>query len=208
MALEALLRFAIFSLILCTFGVQALAAESGGGDVKVGEELYNVQCVTCHGSSGQSIVPTQPILSGQHDEYLHAQIKAYRDGERQNPVMAGFAKNLSDEDIVNIAAYLSSQTPAIAGAADIELAKSAENLYRGGNIARGIAACGACHGPAGEGVVPFYPRLSGQHAAYTEATLREFAAGTRKNDIMNTIAAQLTEDEIKALAAYISGLAP
>ena len=79
------MRFAIFSLILCTFGVQALAAESGGGDVKVGEELYNVQCVTCHGSSGQSIVPTQPILSGQHDEYLHAQIKAYRDGERQNP---------------------------------------------------------------------------------------------------------------------------
>ena len=123
--------------------------------------MFNALLVTVQ--AGKSIVPTQPILSGQHDEYLHAQIKAYRDGERQNPVMAGFAKNLSDEDIVNIAAYLSSQTPAIAGAADIELAKSAENLYRGGNIARGIAACGACHGPAGEGVVPFYPRLSGQH---------------------------------------------
>ncbi len=198
----------LFLLILCFWGAPTLAAELVHGDAKAGEDLYVTKCVVCHGIGGQSVIPTQPILSGQHAEYLQLQLKAYRDGERVNAIMSGMANDLSDDDIANIATYLSAQPPAIVGAGDIELAQSAEKLYRGGDIKRGIAACGACHGPAGEGVVPIYPRLSGQHATYTEATLREFANGKRTGDVMSSIAAKLTDEEIKALAEYISGLAP
>jgi len=120
--------------------------------------------------------------------------------------MAPFAANLSDADINNLAAYLAAQTPVIAGSADLEAAARAENLYRGGDIARGIPACAACHGPAGAGIPPLYPRLSGQYAEYTASSLRAYASGERQADTMTTISARLTEQEINDLAAYISGL--
>jgi cytochrome c553 len=98
--------------------------------------------------------------------------------------------------------------PVIAGAADMELAQSAEKLYRGGVIADGIPSCASCHGPAGEGIEPVYPRLSGQHAEYTASSLRAYASGERENSIMQAIATKLSDEQITSLAAYISGLAP
>lgn len=198
----------VFLFILSAGLPEAAAAQDlPPADLKAGAEKYQAVCAACHGINGASVVPAQPILAGQHAEYLAAQTRLYRDGERQNPVMGAMAKGLSDDDIRNISAFLAAQTPVIAGAGDMELAKSAEALYRGGDIARGAPACAACHGPAGAGVPPDFPRLSGQHAEYTAATLREYAAGARENEIMKAIAAQLSEEEIRALAEYISGLA-
>ena len=195
-----------FALALAA-GVPARAQETAPADVKAGGVKYQSVCASCHGVNGASIIPAQPILAGQHFEYLSAQTRLYRDGGRQNAVMGAMAKGLSDEDIRNISAFLSAQNPVISGAGDMDLARSAEALYRGGDVARGIPACSACHGPAGAGVPPDYPRVSGQHAAYAAATLREYAGNTRENNIMSAIAARLTEDEILALSEYISGLA-
>ena len=188
-------------------GIPARAQEAAPADVKAGGAKYQSTCASCHGVNGASIIPAQPILAGQHSEYLAAQTRLYRDGGRKNAVMGAMAKGLSDEDIRNISAFLSAQKPVISGAGDMDLARSAESLYRGGDIARGVPACAACHGPAGAGVPPDYPRVSGQHAAYVATTLREYADNTRKNNIMSAIAARLSEEEILALSEYISGLA-
>ena len=200
------LSAAVFAFALVA-GIPAAAQQSASADAKAGGVKYQATCATCHGVNGASIIPAQPILAGQHAEYLSAQTRLYRDGGRKNAVMGAMATGLSDDDIRNISAFLSAQTPVISGAGDMELARSAESLYRGGEIARGVPACAACHGPAGAGIPPDYPRLSGQHAEYVAATLREYANGGRENSVMGAISARLTEEEIIALAEYISGLA-
>lgn len=181
------------------------------GNAAEGKALYEAQCQSCHGPGGGSVVPTQPILAGQFAEYTAAQIAAFRDGTRPNAVMAALVAEITDAQIADVAAFLAAQTPVIAGAADITLARSGEKLYRGGDVDAGIPACAACHGPAGAGILPHYPRLSGQYAEYTASSLREYASGVRpggEGGAMNDIAARLSEEQIEALSAYISGLAP
>ncbi len=195
------------------FSAVAMAQETPlvEGDASAGREIYEAQCMVCHGAAGGSVIPTQPILAGQFAEYTAAQIKAFRDGVRKNAVMAPLAAGLTDAQIADIATFLAAQKPVIAGAADLELARSGEKLYRGGDLAAGIPACAACHGPAGGGIAPHYPRISGQYAEYTASSLREYASGARSGGpggAMNDIAAKLSEEQINALAAYISGLAP
>ena len=188
----------------------AMAQDSAivSGDTAAGQKLYEAQCTVCHGVGGASIVPAQPILAAQHAEYTAEQLRQFRDQHRKNAAMAPFAANLSDDDIANLAAYLASRPPVIAGADNAELAKQGEKLYRGGDFAGGAPACAACHGPTGAGIAPHYPRISGQHAVYVASSLREYASGTRQDEAMSAIAARLSEEQINALAAYIAGLAP
>lgn len=200
-------KFLLLTAICCA-GAAAQETPLVSGDSAAGKALYEAQCLSCHGPAGASVVPTQPVLSGQHAEYTAAQLKLLRDGGRKNAIMSPLAANLTDEDIANLAAYLAAQTPVVAGAVDMELARSAEKLYRGGDLEANIPACAACHGPAGAGIAPHYPRVSGQYAEYIASSLREFAGGARQNTEMNAIAARLSEEQIDALAEYISGLAP
>ena len=199
-------RFLLFAF--CCAGAAAQETPLITGDSAAGKALYDAQCLSCHGPAGASVVPTQPILAGQYAEYTAAQLKLLRDGGRKNLIMSPLAANLSDKDIADIAVYLAAQTPVIAGAAKTELAKSGEKIYRGGVIESAIPACAACHGPAGAGIPPHFPRISGQYAEYTASSLRQYASGERENAIMNPIAAKLTEEQIDSLAEYISGLAP
>ena len=124
--------------------------------------------------------------------------------------MTGMLDAMTEQDLKDIAAWYSSQK-ATTGAADPELVARGEQLFRGGKIEEGLPACTGCHSPNGAGLdLAIFPKLSGQHAAYTEKQLTEFREGIRNNDgdamIMRTIAGRLSNKDIKALASYIQGL--
>jgi cytochrome c553 len=80
-------------------------------DPAAGKAKYETTCIACHGANGVSIAPIYPNVAGQKDEYLVAQMKAFRDGSRQNPIMVPMAKGLTDIDIANISAYLATIKP-------------------------------------------------------------------------------------------------
>ena len=186
---------------------QAIAQE---GSVEAGK-AKTATCAACHGADGNSVNAEWPSLAGQHASYIARELHAFKSGERQDVAMSPFAANLSDQDILDIAAYFSSQKESPKGA-DPALVNLGQQIYRGGVPDRGVAACIACHGPTGHGnPLAAYPRIGGQHAAYVMKTLKAYAAGTRKTDadrnqMMRNEAALLQEDEIKALASYVQGL--
>ena len=167
-------------------------------------------CAACHGPDGNSVTPEWPNLAGQHAEYIVRQLEAYRNGERQDVGMQGFATTLSEQDMHDLAAYFSAQSPRPSGA-DPALVGLGEEIYRGGLPDRAIPACGACHGPTGTGnPLAAYPRVSGQHAAYTFNTLRAYGSGARRSDgdpqTMRNVVEFLLEDEMRAVASYMQGL--
>ncbi|MCS7102223.1 MAG: c-type cytochrome, partial [Burkholderiaceae bacterium] len=151
--------------------------------------------------------------AGQHAEYLHKQLVDYtvqpkaKTAARENAVMAGFAATLSEQDRRSVAAYYAAQAPKPGFAKNKETLELAQRIYRAGIPERAVPACSGCHGPNGAGIPIQYPRLSGQHAEYTEAQLKAFRDGTRRNsEPMQQIAARLSEREMKALADYLAGL--
>jgi cytochrome c553 len=180
-----------------------------GGDAAKGQSIAGGVCAACHGPDGNSPIPANPVVAGQHPEYLYKQLQNYKSGERKNPIMNGIAASLSEQDMRNVAAYFASQQPRPGSASDAKLVTTGQKLYRGGNSATGTAACAGCHSPDGVGIPVQYPRLKGQHNEYTVAQLKAFRAGERSNDpgsVMRTIASRLSDQDISALAEYVSGL--
>ena len=190
------------------------AAEGAKADAAKGPEIVNKVCVACHGADGNSPSPVNPTLAGQIPEYLEKQLTNFKPGangkaERANPVMAGFSAMLSADDVRNVSAYLAGQKPKPGAARNKDTILLGQKLWRGGDVAKGIPACASCHGASGAGIPVQYPRLAGQHAEYTEAQLRLFRTGERANDaarMMRTIAAKMSDTEIKAVADYAAGL--
>ena len=187
----------------------AISSAHAAGDPAKAQGIVGQVCATCHGIDGNSPLSANPNLAGQHPEYLLKQLTEFKSGARSNPVMAGMVANLSPDDMSNLAAYYSSQTPKQMGAKDKDLVAQGRKLYRGGNPSNSVAACAGCHAPNGSGIPTQYPRLAGQHADYIAAQLKAFRAGDRANDLnlmMRATAVKLTDKEIAALAEYISGL--
>ena len=192
----------------------AIAAKPSKGDATAGEALYNsgdasrgvLACITCHGPKGMSAVATWPKLAAQHGTYLTKQLKSYKDGSRANPIMMGMAATLTEQDMLNLAAYLVKQAPPQGEAQDKATLELGQLIYRGGIAAKGIPACSACHSPNGAGIPAQYPRLGGQWAEYNAAQLGYFRDGTRKNVQMNMIAVKLSDLEMKAVTDYMAGL--
>lgn len=187
--------------------VQETSAAQGSVDAG---RTKSATCAACHGVDGNSVAPNWPSLAGQHPEYIARQIKAFKNGERKDVTMLPFAQMLSDQDVLDIAAYFSAQKPAPKGA-DPALVSLGQQIYRGGVPTRGIPACIACHGPGGHGN-PFaaYPRIGWQHSAYVTKALNDYKAGERASDganqMMRNVASLLKDDEIRALASYVQGL--
>lgn len=164
-------------------------------------------CVACHTADGSRGTPENPILQGQFAEYLANQLKHFRSGQRESAVMQGMAAILSEEDIPHVAAFFASKQAKPGFAKDKETVLLGQKIYRGGIAERSIPACAGCHSPNGAGIPVQYPRLSGQHAAYTEAQLIAFRSGARaNNEAMTGVAARLNDREIKAVSDYIAGL--
>jgi cytochrome c553 len=164
-------------------------------------------CIACHAADGSRGSPANPILAGQHPEYLVKQLQEFKSGKRKNAVMQGMAAALSEDDMRHIAAFYASKQAKPGSAKNKATIALGERIYRGGNIAKGIPACMACHGPTGSGIPAQYPRLAGQHADYTEAQMLAFRSGARGNNAqMSAIAYKMNDAEIKAVSDYIAGL--
>ena len=164
-------------------------------------------CAVCHGADGNSVITLNPKLAGQHPEYITKQLKNFKSGERKNAVMGGMIAVLSAEDIDNLGVYFGSQTAKNGKARSNGAGSVGEKIYRGGVADTGVAACAACHGPAGAGVPVRFPRLAGQHADYTLAQMKAFRTGERANaPMMRSIAAKMTDQDMAAVADYIQGL--
>jgi cbb3-type cytochrome c oxidase subunit III len=176
-------------------------------DANLGSAKFGAVCAACHGADGNSGTPANPKLAQQHPEYIVKQLMEFKAGKRQSPIMQGFASQLSEQDMKNIAAFVGSQKSKPGFARDKQLVASGESIYRGGIGDRHIAACAGCHSPNGAGIPAQYPRLSGQHADYIAAQLKAFRDGGRTNSPqMTAIAARMNDREIAAVADYIAGL--
>jgi cytochrome c553 len=187
----------------------AWANPAAKGDPARAQKLVNDVCGACHAADGNSTNPTYPSLAGQSAEYLAKQLTEFRSGARKNAIMAPNAAKLTDTEILDLAAYYGAQQPKPRMAKDAELVAEGQKIYKGGNAGSGVPACASCHGPAGAGIPTLFPRLAGQHAKYVHSQLKNFRSGDRANDggkMMQVIARKMTDQEMKAVAEYISGL--
>jgi cytochrome c553 len=175
-------------------------------DLAKGESIA-VICSACHSADGSRGSPAQPILQDQHPEYLVKQLTEFKSKQRVNVIMNGFAATLSEDDMKNVAAFYASKHAKPGFAKNADLVALGEKIYRGGIAERNVPACAGCHSPNGAGIPSQYPRMSGQHADYTEAQLIAFRGGVRKNSTQMTgVASKMNDREIKAVADYIAGL--
>lgn len=208
----------LFAAFLCvSFPLMVSAAETAAtdpythGNVEAGTAKV-ATCTACHGPGGNSANPQWPKLAGQSSRFIVEQLKRFKSGERQNPLMQPQAAGLSEEDMANVAAYFAAQPPA-PGVGSKDAIALAQPIYRGGDAARGLPACAACHGPTGAGVSPAaFPRIGGQHSEYVASRLKTYRDAAKGElpegnyKIMATVASKLTDQEIEALASYVNGL--
>ncbi len=207
MKLHSCLLTAALMMAPVMSSLAATPAAPAKPDLAAGEARFTAACAACHGADGNSGSPANPKLAQQHPDYIVKQLQEYKSGKRANAVMSGMAATLSDADMKNIAAWLTTQKAKPGFAKDKELVSLGERIWRGGIADRNIAACAGCHSPNGAGIPAQYPRLSGQHADYTAAQLVAFRDGVRKNNLqMSQVAAKLNDREIKAVSDYVAGL--
>ena len=192
---------------LLALALVAAHAPAQAADLARAEEIVKGQCAMCHGEQGESSSPVFPRLAGQHAAYVARQLSDYKSGRRQSTTMQPMVQDLVPADFPALGAYFEKQPTVAHPVADPELAQVGRYIYLRGNADSGLPACASCHGEAGQGTDTL-PRLAGQHARYTERQLKLFERRERTNDnaVMHTVAAKLTELEIKAVASYVSGL--
>lgn len=179
------------------------------GNPENGRKLV-AQCAGCHGDKGVSPTPLFPSLAGQLATYTYKQLKDYKDGKRaDNPMMSGLAKPLDDQKMADLAAFYAAQPLPSEAPSGSDPEHNAQTLVWKGDGKRLIPPCASCHGRAGQGNIVDVPALAGQQASYFSQTMQAFKTGKRANDSykrMRLIANELTDEEIKALAAYYAAI--
>jgi len=184
------------------------------GDAQAGAGLVET-CSACHGAQGQSINTDWPSLAGQNQRYISDQLKYFQQGDRENPLMMAvipYLKTLSDSQLLDIAAFYSSQSPSVGQAKDdADQLALGESLYRAGDLERGIPACTACHSVNGAGNSQAgFPRVSGQQKGYLVSALKEYRNLSRDAGdyslVMQSASQNLRDSDIEALANYMHGL--
>ncbi|HSC24080.1 MAG TPA: c-type cytochrome [Casimicrobiaceae bacterium] len=195
------------------FAQEAAQPQAGAPDLAKAKQIVTQVCAACHGVDGNSVAPANPNLAGQGADYITLQLMHFKAGVRVNPTMQAMAAPLSDDDMRALGAYFSRQNPKDLGAKDPKLVKTGEHLWRGGDTATSVPACAGCHSPTGAGIPKNYPRLAGQYADYVYTQLAAFKSGSRganpkdaNGQVMAAIAANMTDEQMKAVADYASGL--
>jgi cytochrome c553 len=191
---------------------EALKQRIGTGDPVLGKGKSETElCQGCHGENGMSITIGVPNLSGQYASYIAKQLQDFRGGVRRHRIMTAMAEGLSESDIPDIAAYFASQ-PRMKSEQAAEEHPAARELFLYGDVNRNINACVSCHDLNGTGRIAggvVYPRIAGQSKGYLRVQLLNWKIGARSNSpqgVMSKVAEALTEEEISALADYLSGL--
>jgi cytochrome c553 len=192
---------------LALAGLLLAAPLAQAADEARAREIYQAQCAICHGADGESSTDVFPRLAAQHAEYVARQLEDFRTGQRKSAVMGSMVKDLASADMQAIGRWLEGRPVRAHEVLDPALAERGRTVYRNGIPSKGVPACWKCHGEAGEGTNTL-PRVGGQHAQYLENQLRAFGKRERTNDsmVMQTIAARIGEDELRAVASFISGL--
>ena len=209
-----------YALIAATVVIPAavLAQEAkqpaaGAPDLAKAKQIVTQVCAACHGTDGNSVAPVNPNLAGQGADYITLQLMHFKVGVRVNATMQAMSATLSDDDMRALGVYFSQQKPKGQGAKDPKLVKAGERVWRGGDTATDVPACAGCHSPTGAGIPKNYPRLASQYGDYVYAQLKAFKSGARGADpkdangqVMTTIAGNMSDDQMKAVADYASGL--
>lgn len=184
------------------------------GDAVAGKDK-SAMCAACHGADGNSLVPMYPKLAGQNAGYIAKQIADFKlammsggSQGRVDPVMGGMSMAVATEqDMADLGAFFQMQTPTVGNGTDNDIGKK---LYLGGDAARGITACVACHSINGHGMANAgFPAIANQNAEYLKIQLQKFRDGIRSNDsnaMMRNIAIKLADADIDALTQYMSSL--
>ena len=205
--MKALATLTLAALLAAPALAATPAAAPPKPDLAKGQTISTQVCAACHAADGSRGSPANPILAGQHPEYLAKQLNEFKSGKRNNAVMKGFASALSDDDIRNVSAFYAGKSAKPGFAKNKDGVKLGEKIYRGGVADKAVAACAGCHSPNGAGIPAQYPRIGGQHADYTEAQLVAFRSGARANsEPMKVIAARMSDAEIRAVSDYLAGL--
>lgn len=213
------MKHILTSIILTLLSVNVASAASG--DVEAGKTKA-ATCAACHGADGIGATDLYPNIAGQHADYIVKQLKAFKSGDRKDPVMAPMASALSEQDMADVAAYFNSLpregasqasattdsgTGTTASAAPVAYEPNpaaGKSLYELGDASRSIGACIDCHGVEGNSEVLIYPNLSNQHAEYIAKQLHNFKNKARTNYAMNQFAGAMTDDDIADMAAYFA----
>ena len=204
----------LFLVFLTTFLFSNLHLAIAG-DIAAGKTKAAL-CAACHGTDGNSAIAMNPKIAGQHANYLVKQLTEFKLASqtggkegRNNAVMNGMVAALSEQDILDLSAYFSSQE-ATQGETSEDAVVEGNKLYVGGDLQRGITACIACHGPKGNGTsLSGFPDISGQHSDYIATQLKAFRSGERANSLngmMADIAKRMTDEDIQVISNYVSGL--
>ncbi len=184
-------------------------------DAAKGSTLYSTgdaargitACLACHGPAGNSSISQNPKLAAQHEAYIVKQLHDFKGPNRNNAIMTTIAKALSEEDMRNVAAYVSAKKPAPGAAHNKNTVELGKKIYRAGIAEKNVPACAGCHSPNGAGIPAQYPRIAGQHQDYTVTQLSNFRTGTRNNSAqMTTIAKRMSDEEMQAVADYVAGM--
>lgn len=201
-------RSLLAAMMALMFAGPALAVEPEVINEEVAKAIANSICAACHGEDGNSTAPMYPRLAGLAREYLAKQLTEFMSGKRKNDMMATAIASLRPEDVTSLSHYYSDLRFKPDILQDGKLNEEGELLFFLGNETTGVPACTGCHGLNGEGIATV-PRLTGQNSEYLLSQLKNFNIGIRANDpnrFMQEIAQRMTEQEMKAVAQYISGI--
>ena len=193
--------------------VASIAKTEFGGKAAAGKQLAETKCFACHGVDGLTAnFPAYPRLAGQLQGYLYMQMAFFATGERQHPIMSAQIAGLSNQQLLDAAAHFSSMPamPPLASKASAAELTLGETLFRKGDPKRGLPACAACHLASGQGQLPAFPRIGGQHPQYMQGMLKLFKEKSEFTTpyawIMNLVATKLSPAEMKAVTEYASTL--
>jgi cytochrome c553 len=205
-------KFGACLLLAVWFASTGAAQAAEGGDPAAGKDKSAV-CQGCHGEDGISINPMCPSLAGQFPRYIEKQIRDFQSDKRVDPIMTGMAAMIAErQDAKDIAAYFSSRKRMAGKVGDKSLAAKGSVLFHEGNPDTGLYACANCHGENGKGKSEtnnVFPVIGGQTKDYIVKQLKDLRSGDRHNDpagMMGNIAKKLSDEEIDAVAEYVSGL--